>query len=201
MNSPSRYRNTVGGAIRLTNNELFSSVRLQVNLRSVGRKRFAHLSENFDEIHVDANVPWGEDTLFTLEFRIDDGGKYALHTCNNKYLSREGKLVDVCNPNCLFSLEYQSGLLALRDYCGAYLSPIGSKALLKTRSQTVTKDELFSLEDSLPQASFIAALNSRYVSVKQGKYCIFFFTPKENSPTWFSQTTVKLKNQFHLRFP
>lgn len=49
-----------------------------------------------------------------------------------------------------------------------YLSPIGSKAVLKSRSQTVTRDELFSLEDSLPQASFIAALNSKYVSVKQG---------------------------------
>ncbi|XP_065203609.1 protein singed [Planococcus citri] len=144
------------------------AARPQVNLRSVGRKRFAHLSENFDEIHVDANVPWGEDTLFTLEFRVDDGGKYALHTCNNKYLSREGKLVDTCNPNCLFSLEYHGGLLALRDKSGGYLSPIGSKAVLKTRSQSVTKDELFSLEDSLPQASFIAALNSRYVSVKQG---------------------------------
>jgi len=56
----------------------------------------------------------------------------------------------------------------LRDKVGGYLSPIGSKALLKTRSQTVTKDELFTLEDSLPQASFIAALNSKYVSVKQG---------------------------------
>ena len=33
----------------------------------------------------------------------------------------------------------------------------------------VTKDELFSLEDSLPQASFVAAANSRYVSIKQGK--------------------------------
>lgn len=48
------------------------------------------------------------------------------------------------------------------------MSPIGSKAVLKTRSQTVTRDELFSLEDSLPQASFVAALNSKYVSVKQG---------------------------------
>lgn len=121
-------------------------------------------------------MPWGEDTLFTLEFRIDDGGKYALHTCNNKYLSREGKLVDVCNPNCLFSLEYHGGLLALRDKSGAYLSPIGSKAVLKTRSQTVTKDELFSLEDSLPQASFIAALNSRYVSVKQGTWTFLNIT-------------------------
>lgn len=50
----------------------------------------------------------------------------------------------------------------------SYLSPIGSKAVLKSRSQTVTRDELFSLEDSLPQSSFIAALNSKYVSVKQG---------------------------------
>ena len=56
----------------------------KVNLRSVGRKRFAHLSESQDEIHVDANIPWGEDTLFTLEFRADEGGRYALHTCNNR---------------------------------------------------------------------------------------------------------------------
>ncbi|KAF2903734.1 hypothetical protein ILUMI_02442 [Ignelater luminosus] len=144
------------------------AARPQVNLRSVGRKRFAHLSENLDEIHVDANIPWGEDTLFTLEFRADESGKYALHTCNNKYLSLGGKLVDTCNKDCLFTAEYHSGQLALRDRNGAYLSPIGSKAVLKTRSNTVTKDELFSLEDSLPQASFVAALNSRYVSVKQG---------------------------------
>lgn len=51
---------------------------------------------------------------------------------------------------------------------GSYLSPIGSKAVLKSRSQTVTRDELFSLEDSLPQSSFVAALNLKYVSVKQG---------------------------------
>lgn len=142
---------------------------LQVNLRSVGRKRFAHLSENLDEIHVDANIPWGEDTLFTLEFRLEESGKYAIHTCNNKYLSMSGKLVDVCNKDCFFSAEYHSGQLALRDRTGQYLSPIGSKAVLKTRSNTVTKDELFSLEDSLPQASFIASLNSRFVSVKQGE--------------------------------
>lgn len=55
-----------------------------------------------------------------------------------------------------------------RDINGAYLAPIGSKAVLKSRSTTVTRDELFSLEESLPQASFVAALNQRYVSVKQG---------------------------------
>lgn len=52
------------------------------------------------------------------------------------------------------------------------MAPIGSKAVLKSRSTTVTRDELFSLEESLPQASFVAALNQRYVSVKQG---IFYF--------------------------
>lgn len=61
-----------------------SLISIQVNLRSIGRKRFAHLSESQDEIHVDANIPWGEDTLFTLEFRADEGGRYALHTCNNR---------------------------------------------------------------------------------------------------------------------
>ncbi|XP_012284421.1 protein singed [Orussus abietinus] len=158
------------------------AARPQVNLRSAGRKRFAHLSATQDEIHVDAPVPWGEDTLFTLEFRpgssSDDdghgdqarteGGHYALHTCNNKYLARDGKLLDTCTRDCLYAAEFHAGLLALRDIHGAYLAPIGSKAVLKSRSTTVTRDELFSLEESLPQASFVAALNQRYVSVKQG---------------------------------
>ncbi|XP_072746922.1 protein singed [Anoplolepis gracilipes] len=158
------------------------AARPQVNLRSAGRKRFAHLSATQDEIHVDAPVPWGEDTLFTLEFRPatmndddshkdrakSEGGHYALHTCNNKYLARDGKLLDACTRDCLYAAEFHAGLLALRDIHGAYLAPIGSKAVLKSRSTTVTRDELFSLEESLPQASFVAALNQRYVSVKQG---------------------------------
>ncbi|KAG8039574.1 hypothetical protein G9C98_008217 [Cotesia typhae] len=157
------------------------AARPQVNLRSAGRKRFAHLSASQDEIHVDAPVPWGEDTLFTLEFRPaanpdndvvgrgkSEGGHYALHTCNNKYLARDGKLLDTCTRDCLYAAEFHAGLLALRDINGAYLAPIGSKAVLKSRSTTVTRDEVFSLEESLPQASFVAALNQRYVSVKQG---------------------------------
>lgn len=82
-----------------------------------------------DEIHVDAPVPWGEDTLFTLEFRPaamadhdddhgdhvkSEGGHYALHTCNNKYLARDGKLLDSCTRDCLFAAEFHAGLLALR---------------------------------------------------------------------------------------
>merc|ERR1712088_619573 len=143
------------------------AARPQVNLRSVGRKRFARLSEEQTEIQVEENVPWGEDTLFTLEFR-EQQKKYAIHSCNNMYLSRDGRLAPEVNNQCLFACEYHGGYIALRDQEGLYLSPIGSRAVLKTRSNVVTKDELFSLEDSLPQASFVAASNSRYVSVKQG---------------------------------
>lgn len=112
-------------------------------------------------------MPWGENTLFTLEFREEEN-KYAIHTCNNMYLMRDGRLGPQLNKECLFACEYHGGYIALRDHQGLYLSPIGSRAVLKTRSNVVTKDELFSLEDSLPQASFMAAANSRYVSVKQG---------------------------------
>ena len=72
------------------------AARPQVNLLSVGRKRFAHLSDVQDEIHVEENVPWGEDTLFTLEFR-EEANKYAIHTCNNMYLQKDGKLVPSVN--------------------------------------------------------------------------------------------------------
>jgi len=143
------------------------AARPQVNLRSVGRKRFARLAEEQTEIQVVENVPWGENTLFTLEFR-EDQNKYAIHTCNNMYLMKDGRLAPEINNQCLFACEYHGGYIALRDSEGLYLSPIGSRAVLKTRSNVVTKDELFSLEDSLPQASFVAAANSRYVSVKQG---------------------------------
>ncbi|CAL1265499.1 unnamed protein product, partial [Larinioides sclopetarius] len=140
------------------------AARPQVNIRSVGRRRYARLSTDHEAIHVDANTPWGEDTLFTLEFHE---GKYAIHTCNDKYLKFDGSLSETLVPECLFTLEFHSGYLALRDNLGRYVAPLGSRAVLKTRSQTVTKDELFFLEDSVPQAAFVA-FNGKYVSVKQG---------------------------------
>ena len=80
----------------LTYRYVHLAARPQVNLLSVGRKRFAHLSDVQDEIHVEENVPWGEDTLFTLEFR-EEANKYAIHTCNNMYLQKDGKLVPSVN--------------------------------------------------------------------------------------------------------
>jgi len=56
----------------------------------------------------------------------------------------------------------------LKKAGGEHFLNFSCRAVLKTRSNSVTKDELFSLEDSIPQASFVAASNSRYVSIKQG---------------------------------
>lgn len=111
-------------------------------------------------------------------------------TPTNTQFLYPGKLVDNCTKDCLFTAEYHSGQLALRDRNGQYLSPIGSKAVLKTRSNTVTKDELFSLEDSLPQASFVAALNARFVSVKQGK----IFKYDSNRKSLHDKTVCKLSH-------
>jgi hypothetical protein len=49
---------------------------------------------------VEENVPWGEDTLFTLEFR-ETVNKYAIHTCTNMYLQKDGKLSPEANQVCL----------------------------------------------------------------------------------------------------
>ena len=90
------------------------------------------MSEEQTEIQVEENVPWGSDTLFTLEFR-EDANKYAVHTSNNQYLMRDGRLVPELSKDCLFACEYHGGYIALRDQTGLYLSPIGSRAVLKTR--------------------------------------------------------------------
>jgi len=143
------------------------AVRPHVNLRSAGRKRYARLSEDQTQIQVEENVPWGSETLFTLEFQ-EESNKYSVSSINNMYLMRDGGLVPELSSDCLYTCEYHGGYIALKDNQGLYLSPIGSRAILKTKSNVVTKDELFSLENALPQISLQAVSNQRFVSIKQG---------------------------------
>ena len=144
----------------------YLAVHPQVNLRSVHRKKYAHLAQ--DEIHCDERVPWGEDALITLEYI---GGKYAVRTCNNRYLTRLGALVDTAEPDTLFTLEIRSGQyagLALKDCKGSYLTAVGTTGLLKSRDKSAKQDIVFILEDSHPQV-FITAHNGKKVSIKQGQ--------------------------------
>jgi len=45
---------------------------------------------------VDEIVPWGEDTLLTLQFR-DEENKYAIHTSSDTFLQKDGKLTSEIN--------------------------------------------------------------------------------------------------------
>lgn len=137
----------------------------QANLLSVARKRYAHLSATDGEISVDSNIPWGVDSLVTLVYA---DGKYSLKTCDNRFLSNDGKLLKEASKGTSFTLELKSGKLAFKDCEGKYLSPVGPTGTLRSgRCSKLGKDDLFDLEESHPQVVFQAA-NKRYISVKQG---------------------------------
>ncbi|XP_074647072.1 protein singed-like [Tubulanus polymorphus] len=141
----------------------------QVNLRNVNRKRYAHFARDTDEIQCSRVIPWGDDSLITLEFK--DGG-YALRACDDRYLHMSGKLVSVPSDDTYFTLELKPsagvyGSFALKDRSGMYLSAASGMGGLKGRKKTITKDELFTIEDSHPQVT-ITAHNNKRVSIKQG---------------------------------
>jgi fascin 1/2 len=139
----------------------------QVNLRNVNRQKYARLDEVTSHIQVTEVIPWGQDSLITLEFR--DGG-YCVKPCDNRYLHRDGSLVDQPSNDTLFTLEIKSGQwsgLALRDCTGKYLTAVGKDAVMLGRNKTIGKDELFLIEDSQPQC-FFTAHNGKMASIKQG---------------------------------
>lgn len=136
----------------------------QVCLRNVNRKRYAHLSG--DELECTELIPWGQDSLLTLDF-VD--GKYTLKACDGRSLHKDGLLQEDVDANTLFTMEIHDGSLAFKDCNGLYLTAV-SKGTMKTKNKNYTKDELFTIEDSHPQVK-IKSHNGKYVSVKQGKLC------------------------------
>ena len=144
----------------------------QVSIRNLNRKRYAHLDTKGDPngcIQCDEPIPWGEDALITLEYKDK---KYAVRTCDNRYLQQDGTLVAQPSSKTLYTLELRTGAtsgIALKDTSGRYLTAIGHHAILKVKNKTISKDELFTIEDSHPQV-FITAHNGKKASIKQGKF-------------------------------
>lgn len=136
----------------------------QIHLRNVNRKRYAHLNNETNELECSEITPWGSDALVFLDF-VD--GKYALKSCDNRFLNREGTLQDAADDNSLFMMEIHSGALAFKDSEGRYLTAVG-KGTMKGRNKNISKDELFTIEDSHPQVQIVSH-NGKSVSIKQGR--------------------------------
>lgn len=148
------------------------AVHPQVSIRNANRKRYVHLDTKGDPegcLQCDEPIPWGEDALITLEY-CDK--KYAVRTCDNRYLQSDGTLVARPSAKTMFTLQLCTGTLsgmALKDCSGKYLTAIGHNAVLKVKNKNITKDEIFTIEDSHPQV-FITAHNGKRASIKQGKF-------------------------------
>ncbi|XP_015793519.1 protein singed [Tetranychus urticae] len=69
---------------------------------------------------------------------------------------------------CLFTIEYHGGFIAFRDINGRYLAGTGRSSVLRTRSNNVSRDELFTFEEAPIQIALRAGFNNKWVSVKQG---------------------------------
>lgn len=139
----------------------------QINLRNYCRQKYARLSNECDCLQVNEITPWGKDALITIEF-IE--GRYAVKSCDDQYLHKDGKMVDRPSPDTLFTLELKTGQfcgLALRDGNGKYLTAVGKDGVMQTRNKTAGKDEIFLIEDSQGQA-YITAHNGKMISLKQG---------------------------------
>ncbi|WAQ97441.1 SING-like protein [Mya arenaria] len=135
----------------------------QIHLRNVNRKRYAHLNNDTNELECTELIPWGADALVFLDFVK---GKYVLKSCDNRFLNRDGSLQEAIDNNALFMMEIHSGALAFKDCEGRYLTAVG-KGTMKGRNKNISKDELFTIEDSHPQVQIVSH-NGKSVSVKQG---------------------------------
>lgn len=145
----------------------------QANLRNVNRKKYMRYSAESNRLQCDKITPWGPDCLITLDY-IE--GKYAFKSCNGLILHCDGGLVEQPSQETLFSIELRSGQMAgmaFRDTTGKYLTAIGVDGVLQSRSKTVNKDELFTIEDNHPQVEFTSLVNKKKASIKQGLFIEF----------------------------
>ncbi|KAK3108269.1 hypothetical protein FSP39_004590 [Pinctada imbricata] len=140
----------------------------QITLYNVNRKRYVVMENG--ALHCNSDAPWGPNALITLEFFC---GKYRFKTADNHYLSNDGTLLESHGKDTQFTLELKFGResdlrgIAFKDINGKYLTAIGASALVKTRNKSVSKDELFRMDECHPQI-VIQSQKGKFASIRNG---------------------------------
>jgi fascin 1/2 len=135
----------------------------QVSMWNVNRKTFCHLSDN--SIDTDEPIPWGADATLTLQF-ISSSGKYAIQTCDFRYLNQDGSLIESPESSAQYTLQFMGGQLAFIAQNGNYLTSVGGPGTMRaTKPGPPGRDELYVLEDSHPQIK-LTAWQGKKVSVR-----------------------------------
>jgi len=142
----------------------------QINLFNPMRKRYVHLAEG--ELQANEDLPWGEDALLTLEF-VDEHteGRYCIRACDGSFLESTGRLVAQPNSKVQFLLGFHDDQISLCSDDGRYLTPVGAKGTLKAHKDNVTKEQLFTMQDSEPQFTIRDVNRNMQVSTRNGNEC------------------------------
>ena len=137
----------------------------QITLKNVKRTRYVHLTG--DTLTSDADLPWGAEAQVKI---INNDGLVKIQANNGAYLEDSGRMTDdASSPSTDFILDFQGDVVAFKSKkSGKYLSCLGATGLLKATKPSITKDELFLLEDSWPQVTLKACKSDKYLSIKQG---------------------------------
>lgn len=130
----------------------------QVTLFSMLGKKYAIADS--DQVRLIGVKAWGPKALFTMEFTC---GKYRFKTANNRYLCKDGSLVDTRDDDTLFGIEIHLSEdktlkgLAFKDNDDRYLSVTGPSGILKANYKVLRKEEFFRLQESHPQVIIVGS--------------------------------------------
>jgi fascin 1/2 len=101
---------------------------------------------------------WGPRALFTVEFHC---GKYRFKTADNRYLCKDGSIIDTYDQDTLFGIEIHLSEdqtlkgLTFKDNEGRFLSACGSSGILRAHQKNLRKEALFQLQECHPQVTIV----------------------------------------------
>ena len=133
-------------------------------MKSASSKRY--VAVDGDELSCVSDVPWGNESIITIEFRE---GKYAVQDCKGRYLNGvSGQLEKSISPDCLFVRTFNGTAYSFRGTNGKFLTASGPKSKLTASRTKNDNDSLFIMEKCKCQI-LLTANNGKLVSIKQGK--------------------------------